>query len=78
VRLPVFIATTFVGIIPATAVFATVGAGLGSVLEGSAELTLRSFLTPQVEGALIGLALLAAVPVVVKFLRRRHASSRDR
>jgi uncharacterized membrane protein YdjX (TVP38/TMEM64 family) len=78
VRLPVFIATTFVGIIPATAVFATVGAGLGSVLEGSAELTLRSFLTPQVQSALIGLALLAALPIAVKFLRRRHAPPRDR
>ncbi|HET6618769.1 MAG TPA: VTT domain-containing protein [Dongiaceae bacterium] len=78
VKLPAFIATTFVGIIPATAVFATVGAGLGSVLEGSAELTLRSFLTPQVEGALVGLALLAALPIMVKVLRRRHASSRDR
>ncbi|HEX6118003.1 MAG TPA: VTT domain-containing protein [Dongiaceae bacterium] len=78
VPLPVFIATTFVGIIPATVVFATVGAGLGSVLESSAELTLRSFLTPQVEGALIGLALLAAAPIAVKFLRRRQASSRDR
>jgi hypothetical protein len=48
------------------------------VLEGSAELTLRSFLTPQVEGALVGLALLAALPIMVKVLRRRHASSRDR
>jgi uncharacterized membrane protein YdjX (TVP38/TMEM64 family) len=79
VPLPVFVVTTFVGIIPATAIFATVGAGLGSVLASSADLTLGSLLTPQVEGALIGLALLAAVPVAVKFLRRRHtSSSRDR
>jgi uncharacterized membrane protein YdjX (TVP38/TMEM64 family) len=78
VRLPVFIATTFIGIIPATIIFTTVGAGLGSVLERSTELSLHSLLTPQVEGALIGLALLAAVPIAVKFLRRRRASSRDR
>jgi uncharacterized membrane protein YdjX (TVP38/TMEM64 family) len=78
VPLPVFIATTFIGIIPATVVFATVGAGLGSVLASSAELTLRSFLTPQVESALVGLAVLAAAPVAVKFLRRRQTSSRDR
>ncbi len=78
VRLPVFIATTLIGIIPATIIFTTVGAGLGSVLERSTDLTLRSLLTPQVEGALIGLALLAAVPVAVKFLRRRRAGSQDR
>jgi len=78
VSLPVFIVTTLVGIIPATAIFATIGAGLGSVLDSSADLTLRSLLTPQVEVALIGLALLAAIPVAVKFLRRRNASSQDR
>ena len=78
VALPVFIATTFLGIIPATAIFATIGAGLGSVLETSADLSLHALLTPQVEFALIGLAVLAAVPVAVKFFRRRHTSSRDR
>lgn len=74
VPLPVFIVTTFIGIIPATAVFATVGAGLGSVLETSADLTLRSLMTPQIEVALVGLAVLAAAPIAVKFLRRRRAS----
>jgi uncharacterized membrane protein YdjX (TVP38/TMEM64 family) len=78
VPLPVFIATTFIGIIPATAIFATIGAGLGSVLETSADLSLHSLMTPQVKAALIGLVLLAAMPIAVKFLRRRHTSSRDR
>jgi uncharacterized membrane protein YdjX (TVP38/TMEM64 family) len=78
VPLPVFIVTTFVGIIPATAIFTTIGAGLGSVLETGVDLSLSSLLTPQVKGALVGLAILAAVPVVVKFLRRRRASPRDR
>ena len=74
VPLSVFIITTFIGIIPATVIFATVGAGLGSVLQTSAELSLHSLMTPQVKGALIGLAVLAAMPIVVKFLRRRYAS----
>jgi uncharacterized membrane protein YdjX (TVP38/TMEM64 family) len=78
VPLPVFVITTCLGIIPATAIFSTVGAGLGSVLDSSTEPSLQSFLTPEVESALIGLALLAAVPVGVKFLRRRRASCRDR
>jgi uncharacterized membrane protein YdjX (TVP38/TMEM64 family) len=74
VPLPIFIITTFVGIIPATAIFATVGAGLGSVLETSADLSLHSLMTPEVKGALIGLAVLAAMPIAVKYLRRRRAS----
>jgi len=78
VPLPVFIVTTFIGIIPATAIFTTIGAGLGSVLETGVDLSLSSLLTPQVKGALVGLAILAAVPIVVKFLRRRRASPRDR
>jgi uncharacterized membrane protein YdjX (TVP38/TMEM64 family) len=79
VRLPVFIVTTLIGIIPATIIFATVGAGLGSVLKTSTDLSLHSLLTPQVEGALIGLALLAALPIAIKFLRRRRRpSSEDR
>ena len=74
VPLSVFIITTFIGIIPATAIFATVGAGLGSVLQTSVDLSLHSLMTPQVKGALVGLAVLAAMPIAVKFLRRRFAS----
>jgi uncharacterized membrane protein YdjX (TVP38/TMEM64 family) len=77
VSLPVFAAATFLGIIPATAVFATLGAGLGGVLETGSDLTLHSLMTPQIEVAFVGLAVLAASPIVAKFLRRR-ASSRDR
>lgn len=78
VPLPVFVVTTFIGMIPATAINATVGAGLGSVLETNSDLTLWSLLTPQVEAALIGLAVLAAAPIAVKFLRHRRVSSGDR
>ncbi len=70
VRLGVFAATTFIGIIPATAVFALAGAGLGEVLAAGGAFDPRSVLTPQVLGALLGLAALslAAIP-----LRRRFA-----
>ncbi len=74
VPLRVFVITTFIGIIPATVIFATIGAGLGSVLKTSADLSLHSLMTPQVKGALVGLAVLAAAPIAVKYLRRRHAS----
>jgi len=74
VPLSVFVVTTFIGIIPATVIFATIGAGLGSVLQTSADLSLHSLMTPQVEAALVGLAVLAAMPIAVKFVRRRKAS----
>jgi uncharacterized membrane protein YdjX (TVP38/TMEM64 family) len=78
VPLLVFTATTLVGIAPATTIYATVGASLGSVLESSTEPTLRSLLTPQVEAGLVGLAVLAALPIAVKLLRRKRTSARDR
>jgi uncharacterized membrane protein YdjX (TVP38/TMEM64 family) len=74
VPLSVFVITTFVGIIPATVIFSTVGAGLGSVLQTSTELSLHSLMTPQVKVAMVGLAVLAAMPIAVKFLRRRNAA----
>jgi uncharacterized membrane protein YdjX (TVP38/TMEM64 family) len=71
VGLPVFVATTFLGIIPATLVFSLAGAGLGSVLDAGGEFELRSVLTPEILAGLIGLALLslAAIPLKRRFAR---------
>lgn len=69
VRLPVFVATTFVGVIPATAVFSTAGAGLGSVLDRGGPFELSSILTPEIIAGLFGLAALslAAIPLKKRF-----------
>lgn len=71
VRLPVYALTTFFGILPGTAVFSLSGAGLGSVLDSGGELELRSILTPQILGALFGLAALslAAIPLKNRFAK---------
>ena len=71
VRLPVFVLTTLVGILPATAVFSLAGAGLGSVLDAGGTLEIRSILTPQIIGALCGLAALslAAIPLKRRFAK---------
>lgn len=71
VRLPVYALTTFFGILPGTAVFSLSGAGLGSVLDSGGELELRSILTPQILGALLGLAALslAAIPLKNRFAK---------
>lgn len=72
VGLPVYVATTFIGILPGTAVFSLAGAGLGDVLAAGGAFDARTVLTPEVLGALIGLALLslAAIPLKARFARR--------
>jgi uncharacterized membrane protein YdjX (TVP38/TMEM64 family) len=68
VSLSTFILGTFLGIIPGTFVFVTVGAGLGSVFDAGDTFSLRSVLTPQIVTALVGLAVLAMIPVFYKKL----------
>lgn len=72
VRLPVYVVTTFFGIMPGTAVFSLTGAGLGSILDAGGTLDLGSVLTPQILGALLGLAALslAAIPLKTRFSPR--------
>ncbi|WP_431302408.1 TVP38/TMEM64 family protein [Sediminicoccus sp. BL-A-41-H5] len=69
VRLPIYVLTTFFGIMPGTFVFSLTGAGLGSILDAGGTLDLGSVLTPQVLGALLGLAALslAAIPLKNRF-----------
>jgi uncharacterized membrane protein YdjX (TVP38/TMEM64 family) len=72
VRLSTFAWTTLVGIIPGTAVYASVGAGLGAVFDQGGEPDLGIIFTPAVLGPLLGLAALSALPVIVKKLRGRR------
>jgi len=67
VRLRSFVIATFFGIMPASLVFASVGAGLGSLFDAGRDCSLDSVLTPQIILALVGLALLALVPVAYKY-----------
>ena len=71
VRLANFIWTTLVGITPATVVIASVGAGLGEVLEQGGEPDIGAIFAPHILLPLLGLAALAALPVVLRKLRRR-------
>ncbi len=75
VRLPVYVLTTFFGIIPGTAVFSLSGAGLGSVLDKGEEFSVGSVLTPEIIAALVGLALLslAAIPLRKRFAKQETA-----
>jgi uncharacterized membrane protein YdjX (TVP38/TMEM64 family) len=70
VRLPVYVLATAVGIVPGTFVFASFGAGLGAIFDAGGEVSLRGVLTPEIVAGLVGLAVLALLPVAVKRLKR--------
>jgi len=74
VRLPTYMVATFFGIMPATFVFALAGSGLGSVLDQGQGITLTGILTPEMLAALLGLALLAVIPVIYKRLGSRSTA----
>lgn len=69
VKLSTYVLATALGIIPGTFVYASVGAGLGTVLAQGGDVSLSGALTPQVIVALIGLAVLSLLPVLYRRLR---------
>lgn len=74
-RLGPFVAATFLGIIPGAVVFASIGAGLGHVLEAGHTPDLSVVVSWPVLGPLLGLAGLAMLPPAWKWWRARRASS---
>jgi uncharacterized membrane protein YdjX (TVP38/TMEM64 family) len=75
VPLRTYVIGTFLGIIPGTFVFSSIGAGLGSIFDSMQEFTLMGALTPQVLTALIGLAVLSLVPIAYKKLKARKSAA---
>jgi uncharacterized membrane protein YdjX (TVP38/TMEM64 family) len=66
-----YVVATALGIAPATFVFASFGSGLGQIFDRGEEPSLSGVLTPGIMFGLIGLALLALIPVAIKKLRRQ-------
>jgi uncharacterized membrane protein YdjX (TVP38/TMEM64 family) len=71
-RLLPFTAATMIGIIPATFVYASIGAGVGKVLAEGGVPDLSLIFSPGILGPLIGAAALALLPVAWRRWRRRH------
>jgi uncharacterized membrane protein YdjX (TVP38/TMEM64 family) len=73
VSLRTYVAATALGIIPATFVFASLGNGLGSVFdEGSQPDIVGRLVAPAVLLPLLGLAVLALIPVAYRQLKARQ------
>jgi uncharacterized membrane protein YdjX (TVP38/TMEM64 family) len=90
VRFSTFVWTTLLGIIPATTVFSSIGAGLGAVLEqqraallaceaaGGAQCAVSfnpsALVTPEIVAGLCGLGVLALLPALIGLWQRRGQS----
>ncbi|MBT3400987.1 MAG: TVP38/TMEM64 family protein [Rhodospirillaceae bacterium] len=70
-----YIIGTFVGIIPGTFVYASVGNGLGALIDAGQDPDLGIIFRPEILGPLIGLAVLALLPVIYKKIQARKNRS---
>jgi uncharacterized membrane protein YdjX (TVP38/TMEM64 family) len=66
-----YVVTTFLGIIPGAVVYTSVGAGLGEIFARGETPDLGIIFEPHVLLPILGLAALAALPIVLKALRGR-------
>lgn len=64
-----FVVTTFLGIIPGAVVYTSVGAGLGEVFARGETPNLGIIFEPQILLPILGLCVLAALPILVKAIR---------
>ena len=78
VRMPLrtYFLATFLGIIPATAVYASIGAGLGHVFDAGQPINASLALDPQLAGPILALVVLMVLPFGVHLYRRRRALPR--
>ena len=71
VRLKTYLAATFIGILPATYIFAGVGNGLNEILARGEVPSGAILLEPEILLPLIGLSILAIVPVIYRRYKAR-------
>jgi uncharacterized membrane protein YdjX (TVP38/TMEM64 family) len=74
VKTRIFASATFLGIIPATVVFAGLGSGLGKLFDRGIKPDLYLLQRPQILIPLTGLAVLALIPPVWRAIAARRAS----
>ncbi len=67
-----FVISTFLGIIPGSVVYTSVGAGLGEVFERGETPNLGIIFEPHILLPILGLCALAALPIVLKAVRGKE------
>jgi len=77
VKLITYVWTTFFGILPGTAVYTSIGTGLGEVFAKGEDISLNVFADPSVWGPFVGLMVLAVLPIIIKKVRGKSAISGD-
>ena len=76
VKIKLYFLSTLFGIIPGTFVYSLVGDGAGAVLDAGGDLDLGIIFEPRILAPIVGLAVLACIPIVYKrFQARRSARS---
>ena len=71
VGLGVFFITTFIGIIPGSAVYAAVGNGLSTIFAAVQTPNFGIIFEPQILIPLIALAILSVIPIIYKKIKKR-------
>lgn len=64
-----FVISTFIGILPGAAVYTSIGAGLGETFDRGESPDLGIIFEPHILLPLLGLCVLAVLPIVIKALR---------
>jgi uncharacterized membrane protein YdjX (TVP38/TMEM64 family) len=72
-RLLPYFAATLIGVLPATFIYASIGAGIGAVLSAGGKPDLGIVFSPHVLGPLVALAALSLLPVAWRRWKRSHA-----
>ena len=73
VRFPVFMVTTFFGIMPGTFVFASIGNGISVVLQAGERPDLSVMSKPEIALPIVGLAVLSLAPMVWRRMKGEAA-----
>ena len=73
VPLRVFSLTTLFGATPGTFIYSLTGSSLGSIFDAGENFSPSTILTPQVIGALVGLALLSLLPILYRRWKQKQA-----
>lgn len=72
IPLRTYVWTTIVGLIPSRFVYTQAGRGLGELFASGEPLSLRTILNPQMQIALIALAVFATIPILYRQIRKRQ------